>query len=150
MKLEELKGNWVDELPSVLWSYRTTLRDCTNQTPYALAFSSKAIILVEIGLPLEQTERQFDEKQNSEALCLNLDLLEEQRNFLQLRNAEYLNRMKKYYNARVKHRCFKSGDLVLKKVLQKTGALEPNWIGSYKVKEVVPTGTYQLVDLNEK
>lgn len=56
--------------------------------------------------------------------------------------------MMKYYNARVKHQSFKLGDLVVKMVLQKIGALEPNWDGPYKIKKVVRTGTYQLTDLS--
>lgn len=54
----------------------------------------------------------------------------------------------KYYNARVKQRRLKVGDLVLKKVIKKTGALELNWDRPYKIKDVVRIGTYQLIDLN--
>lgn len=58
--------------------------------------------------------------------------------------------MVKYYNSRVKKRGFKPGYLVLKKILEKTTAFEENWVGPFKIKDVVQTGTYHLVDLNGK
>ncbi|KAL5553803.1 hypothetical protein UlMin_041204 [Ulmus minor] len=33
-KLNGAKGAWVDELPRVLWAYRTTCRTSTNETPF--------------------------------------------------------------------------------------------------------------------
>ncbi|XP_022891492.1 uncharacterized protein LOC111406334 [Olea europaea var. sylvestris] len=37
-KLDLLKGGWAEELPSVLWSYRTTARTSTGETPFSMAF----------------------------------------------------------------------------------------------------------------
>ena len=37
-KLEEHKGIWVDQLPKVLWAYRTTSRTSTRETPFSLAY----------------------------------------------------------------------------------------------------------------
>ena len=50
-KLEAAKGRWVEELPSILWTYRTTIRKSTNETPFALAFGVEAVIPLEIGMP---------------------------------------------------------------------------------------------------
>ena len=36
-RLEKAKGLWVDELPSVLWAYRTTAKTYTGETPFSLA-----------------------------------------------------------------------------------------------------------------
>uniref|UniRef100_A0A2N9G4H4 Uncharacterized protein n=1 Tax=Fagus sylvatica TaxID=28930 RepID=A0A2N9G4H4_FAGSY len=36
-RLEEAKGKWVEELPSVIWTHRTTRRRSTSETPFALA-----------------------------------------------------------------------------------------------------------------
>ena len=49
-KLEDLKGKWVEYLPEVLWAYRTTRKSATQETPFALAFGTKAVAAVEIGL----------------------------------------------------------------------------------------------------
>ena len=50
-KLEAAKGRWVEMLPSILWTYRTTVRKSTKETPFALAFGVEAVIPLEIGMP---------------------------------------------------------------------------------------------------
>ena len=37
-RLEGVKGAWSDELPGVLWAYRTTVRTLTGETPFKLAY----------------------------------------------------------------------------------------------------------------
>ncbi|XP_075521420.1 uncharacterized protein LOC142554640 [Primulina tabacum] len=41
--------DWVEELPSELWAYRTTPRSSTRETPYSLVYGSEAVLPVEIG-----------------------------------------------------------------------------------------------------
>nr|CAN77519.1 hypothetical protein VITISV_033068 [Vitis vinifera] len=50
-RLEEPRGKWVDELPGVLWAYRTTNRRPTRVTSFALAYGMEVVIPIEIGLP---------------------------------------------------------------------------------------------------
>ena len=40
---------WVDDLPEVLWAYRTTARSITRETPFSLAYGYEAMILVKLG-----------------------------------------------------------------------------------------------------
>ena len=77
-KLEDLKGKWVEYLPEVLWTYRTTSKSATQETPFALAFGTEAVAPVEIGLKCLRIELASVEH-NEEALRLNLDLLDEKR-----------------------------------------------------------------------
>ena len=48
--LEEAKGIWPEELPSVLWAYRTIARTSTRETPFQLAYGSEVVIPAEVGL----------------------------------------------------------------------------------------------------
>ena len=48
-QLKGAKVIWPDELPSVIWAYRTTMQTLTRVTPFCLAFKSEAIILAEVG-----------------------------------------------------------------------------------------------------
>ena len=50
-KLKESKRLWAEELPKVLWAYRTTSRTSTGETPFSLAYGVEAMILMEIGVP---------------------------------------------------------------------------------------------------
>ncbi|KFK34296.1 hypothetical protein AALP_AA5G126700 [Arabis alpina] len=39
-RLDEKKGRWADELEGILWSYRTTPRRATGETPFALVYGT--------------------------------------------------------------------------------------------------------------
>ena len=76
--LVEAKGEWPEELPSVLWAYRTTTRTPIGETPFNLIYGTEAVILVEVGLTSLRKEF-FDEQSNDDQLKLNLDCLDEVR-----------------------------------------------------------------------
>ncbi|XP_059432543.1 uncharacterized protein LOC132165870 [Corylus avellana] len=48
-KLGQHKGEWSENLPEVLWAYRTTRRTQTEETPFALAYGTEAVIPAEVG-----------------------------------------------------------------------------------------------------
>ena len=72
------KGEWPEELPSVLWAYMTTARTPTGETPFNLIYGTEAVILVEMGLTSLRKEF-FDEQSNDDQLKLNLDCFDEVR-----------------------------------------------------------------------
>uniref|UniRef100_A0A2N9FQE6 Integrase catalytic domain-containing protein n=1 Tax=Fagus sylvatica TaxID=28930 RepID=A0A2N9FQE6_FAGSY len=153
-RLEGAKSMWVEELPSVLWAYRTTVRTPTKETPFKLTFGTEAVIPVEIGLTTLRTTFH-KEGENEGQLRLNLDLLDETRERAARRIALYQGKMARYYNAKVKLRRFEVGDWVLRKVTQATkdpsqGKLGPNWEGPYKIIQYYRRGTYHLEDRHGK
>ena len=75
-QLKGAKEIWPDELPSVLWAYQTMARTPTSETPFRLAYGSKAVILAEIGLTSYKVVHH-DEGRNKEEMHLQLDLLDE-------------------------------------------------------------------------
>uniref|UniRef100_A0A2N9FVX8 Integrase catalytic domain-containing protein n=1 Tax=Fagus sylvatica TaxID=28930 RepID=A0A2N9FVX8_FAGSY len=153
-RLEGAKGMWVEELPSILWAYRTTVRIPTGETPFKLTFGTEAVIPVEIGLTTLRTTFHKEEE-NEGQLRLNLDLLDETRDKAARRITLYQEKMAKYYNTKVKLRRFEIGDWVLRKITQATkdpsqGKLGPNWEGPYKVIQYYRRGTYHLEDRHGK
>ncbi|GAA0144001.1 hypothetical protein LIER_35850 [Lithospermum erythrorhizon] len=44
-------GAWTEELPTVLWSLRTTPSHATGESPFALVYGTKVVLPVEVGLP---------------------------------------------------------------------------------------------------
>ncbi|XP_038708603.1 uncharacterized protein LOC120003660 [Tripterygium wilfordii] len=136
-RLESSKGRWVEELPSVLWAYRTTPRRSTGESPFVLAYGAEAVIPLEIGLPTLQTQ-VFEEGNNDLAMERNLDLLQERRDQAMVRLAAYQQVLSRSYNKNVRARSFEIGDFVLRKVLSQTkdptdGKLGPNWEGPFQV-----------------
>ena len=77
-RLEDSKGRWVEELPNVLCTFRTTPRRSTGETLFSLAYGSEAVIPLEIGLPTLRTS-EWEPTRNDQAQSQALDLLEERR-----------------------------------------------------------------------
>ena len=136
-KLDEAKGAWPDELPNVLWAYRTTARTPTRETPFRLTYGTEAVIPVEIGVA--STKRTtFSKEENDDKLQVNLDCLDEVRDKASSKMTEYQQKMVEYYNKRVKLRQLDIGDFILRKVTTTTkdatqGKLGPTWEGPYRV-----------------
>lgn len=83
-----------------------------GETPFLLAISCDAMILVEIKLTNYRTA-QIIPKKNTKSLWLSLDMIEERRQEAAVQATTYQHLMAKYYNKRVKERNFKVDDLVL-------------------------------------
>ena len=77
-RLEGAKGIWPDELPSILWAYRTTARTPTGETPFRLTYGADAVIPAEIGLT-SYCVQSYTEDKNEEAMRVQLDLIDEAR-----------------------------------------------------------------------
>lgn len=43
-RLEKAKRKWVEELPGVLWAYKTTIQASIGSTPFSLVYGSKAVL----------------------------------------------------------------------------------------------------------
>ena len=70
--LKGAKGIWLEELPSILWAYRTTARAPTRETPFRLTYGSEAVIPAEVGLTSYRVHNH-DENKNNEAMQLQDD-----------------------------------------------------------------------------
>ena len=77
-RLVRAKGAWPEELPNVLWAYRTTTQTPTGETPFNLTYGTEAVIPVEVGLTSLRREF-FDKQSNNDQLKQNLDFLDEVR-----------------------------------------------------------------------
>ena len=53
---EQAKGRYAEELPGVLWSYRTTIRTSTGETHLSLADGIEAVIPAKTGIPISRCE----------------------------------------------------------------------------------------------
>ena len=92
-----------------------TTRTLTGETPFKLAFGTKAVILAEVGLTSFRVDH-YNEEKNDKELHLNLDLLDKERIGAEQRLAQYQNLMARHYNRQVKARHFNIDELVLRSV----------------------------------
>ena len=153
-RLDDAKGRWVEELPHVLWTYRTTSCRSTKETPFSMTYGAEAVIPLETSFLTLRTST-FTPSNNNELLGKSLDLIEERREKAMIQLAYYYQKLKQGYDANVKLRPLALGDLVWKKVLGNAknlawGKLGPNWKGPYRITSVARIGAYYLEDLDEK
>jgi transposase InsO family protein len=86
--LEKAKHAWVDELPSVLWSLRTTPNAATQETPFFLVHGAEAVLPVKITHEAPRI-MAYDETISTEALQDNVDALDEARDVALARATQY-------------------------------------------------------------
>ena len=65
----------MDELPRVLWAYRTTAHKSTGISPFAMTYGMEAIIPKKIGMPTIRTG--MSKQENVELVIKDLDTVDE-------------------------------------------------------------------------
>ncbi|VFQ67186.1 unnamed protein product [Cuscuta campestris] len=113
-RLESYKGAWVDQLPDVLWAYRTTPRRATGETPFSMCYGLEARAPSEVFVPTWREEK-YEARENEETMTADLHLVEEHWERAFLRAENYRRQVKEYYDRKVRAREFRVGDLVLRK-----------------------------------
>jgi len=73
-KLDKKKGAWVEYVPEVLWSYQTTRRTPTGETPFSLTYGAESVIPVKVGSPSFHVA-YYNPELNNEKAKVYLDLL---------------------------------------------------------------------------
>ena len=92
-RLDDAKRRWVEELPHVLWTYRTIPRKSTGETPFLMTYGAEAVILLENGFPTMRSSA-FTSNGNNELLKKNLDLIEERQENAMVQLAYYQHKLK--------------------------------------------------------
>ena len=146
--------DWPHMIPLALWGYRTLIRTPTRMTPYFLTYGMEAVQPTEMEIP---SLRILLESQVPEADWLReryeqLILLEENRSnalsTVQMNHA----RIQRAYNAKVRLRNIKVGDIVLKSLrapsIDPRGKFKPNRVGPYVVTQILSRGAVRLSDID--
>jgi len=87
-KLNKFGRRWLTELPSVIWSLRTTPSRATGFTPFFLVYGAEAILPtdLEYGSP---RLKAYQEQQNQQVREDSLDRVDEARDMALLHSARY-------------------------------------------------------------
>ena len=115
-RLDDAKGRWVEELPHILWTYRTTPRQSTGEMPFTMTYRAEAVIPLKAKFPTLRTN-SFTLSGNNELQGESLDLIEERREKAMIQLVYYYQKLKQGYDANVKLRPLAPGDLILRKVM---------------------------------
>ena len=123
-RLDDAKERWVEELPHVLWTYRTMPRWLTGETPFSMTYGAKVVLLLETSFSTLKTGT-FTPSNNDELLERGLDFIEEKRENAMIQLAYYHQKLKQGYDANVKLQPLVLRDLMLRKILG--NAKNPSW-----------------------
>ena len=106
-------------MPSVLWTFRTTHRRSTSDTPYSLTYGTNVIIPLEVRLPTLRTT-QVETVHNDQALEEVLDFAESRKKVTSTHLANYQSTLTKQRKTHTNPREFKVDKLILRKTLGTT------------------------------
>ena len=144
-KLKASGKGWVDALPLMLWSIRTTTTKPTGETPFFLVYGAEAALPTELkyGSPrvLAHNDANEEDLRNAE-----LALITEVRSQAAIRAARYQQELRRHHSRHVRARTLEVGDLVLRRILSREGLhkLSPMWEGPFRVVQISRPGAARL------
>jgi hypothetical protein len=146
-RLNKSGRKWLQELPTVVWSLRTTPSRATRFTPFFLVYGAEAILPtdLEYGSP---RVKSYDKGTNQRAREDSLDQLDEARTVALMHSARYPQALRRYQARKIRCRDFDEGDLVLRLRQDNRGRhkLSPPWEGPYVIVKVLKPDTYKLAN----
>ncbi|RDY07508.1 hypothetical protein CR513_08370, partial [Mucuna pruriens] len=115
------------------------MQTSTRETPYSLAYGTKAVLPIEVEIP---SLRVIDEAELEDAKWIQswwdqLNLIEEKRLTALCHRQLYQRRIKSAFDKKVRPRSFKEGDLVLRKILPNAKDSRGKWTLNYEGLYVV-------------
>jgi transposase InsO family protein len=87
-RLTGAAGAWIEELPSVLWSLRTTPYRSTQYTPFFLVYGGEAVLPADVRFEAPRVAA-YKEKTSVHALQDGVDLVDEARDIALARTSVY-------------------------------------------------------------
>jgi hypothetical protein len=148
-RLNKSGRKWLQELPLVVWSLRTTPSRATGFTPFFLVYGAEAILPMDLEYGSPRV-KGYDESAIQQAREDSLDQLDEARTVALMHSARYQQALRRYQAQKIWHRDFNEGDLVLRLHQDNRCChkLSPPWEGPYIVIKVLKPDTYKLANEN--
>jgi transposase InsO family protein len=146
-RLNKFGRKWLQELPAVVWSLRTTPRRATGFTPFFLVHGAEVVLPTDIKYGSPRVHG-YNEGANQRAREDSLDQLDEARTVALMHSARYQQSLRRYQARKVRRWDFSEGDLVLRLRQDNRGRhkLSPPWEGPYVVVKVLKASTYKLAN----
>jgi transposase InsO family protein len=145
--LNKFGKRWMKELPSVVWSLRTTPSRATGFLPFFLVYGAEAILPTDLEYGSPRT-KAYDDRSNQTSREDSLDQLEEAWDMALLHSAWYQQSLRRYNARGVQPRDLQGGDLVLRLRQDARGRhkLTPPWEGSFIIAKILKPRTYKLAN----
>jgi hypothetical protein len=147
-RLNRSGRKWLQELPAVVWSPRTTPSRATRFTPIFLVYGAEAVLPTDLEYRSPRV-RGYDEGTNQRAREDSLDQLDKARIVALIHSARYQQALRRYQAQKIRCRDFNEGVLVLMLRQDNRGRHKlsaPPWEGLYLVVKVLKPGSYKLAN----
>jgi transposase InsO family protein len=146
-RLNKSGRKWFQELPSVIWSLRTTPSRATRFTLFFLVYGVEAVLPTDLEYR-SLKGKGYNEDAKQRAREDSLDQVNEAPDVAMMHSARYQQALRWYQAQKVWRRDFNEGDLVLRLRQDNRGhhKLSPPWEGPYIVVKVLKPGTYRLAN----
>jgi transposase InsO family protein len=146
-RLEKFKARWVAEVPSMLWSLRTTSTRGTGHTPFFMVHGSEAVLPTDIDYGSPRV-RAYTDEGNQVSFEDAIDQLDEARDAALLHSAQYQQAMRRYHARTIRESEFHVVDLVPRRVQSNKDRhkLSHPWEGPFTIDQVLRPDTYKLKD----
>jgi hypothetical protein len=144
--LNKFGTRWIKDLPSVVWSLRTTPSRATGFAVFPSLWGRGHLATdLEYGSP---RTKAYDDQNNQTSREDSLDQLDEARDVALLHSAWYQQSLRRYHARRIRPRGFQVGDLVLRLRQDARGChkLTPPWEGPFIIAQILKRGTYKLAN----
>jgi hypothetical protein len=111
--LNKFGRKWLQQLPSIIWSLRTTPSRATGFTPFFLVHGAEAVLPTDLEYRSPKV-KGYDENANQRASEDSLDQLDEARTVALMHSARYQQALRWYQAQKIRRQDFNEGDLVLR------------------------------------
>src|SRR3954467_2588221 len=98
--LEQAAGNWVEELPAVLWSLRTTPNTATQYTAFFMVYGAEAVLPHDLKFGAPRVTG-YEEEEAEEALQDNKDTADKARDAALAKSEGYKEKLRIYQSSRL-------------------------------------------------
>jgi transposase InsO family protein len=146
-RLNKSDRKWLQELPAVVWSLKTTPSRATGFTLFFLVYGAEAVHPTDLEYGSSRV-KGYNEGANQRTREDSLDQLDEARTVALMHSTRYQQALRRYQAQMIRRRDFDEGDLVLRLRQDNRGhhKLSPPWEGPYVVVKVLKPGTYKLAN----
>ena len=95
--IKKYGAKWLQELPRVVWGFRTQRSRATGYFPFFMVYGSEAVLPSDIAFGAPRIQN-YDENEAEVTRCTDIDSAEEHRLTASIQHARYEQQLRRYHD----------------------------------------------------